>query len=320
MKIKDSLHVYEMDCLGDGNSQTTITVYVNALKLFTQYIGADTEVSTIDERAVRNFFIFLRTQYVPANSDIPGRLSTASVHRYWKALRSFFKWAKREIKMEPPDKDISMPAWENKEIDPYTQDEVKRLLIASERSIPVCKMSAKAYSWELPDQIRNRAIILLLLDTGLRPGELCRLMVEDLSLAEGKLFIKPYQPGKTLSGFVYFQDRTKRAIQDYLDTPRVINPKSPIFVTSDTETSLQPNTLQKMFSRLGRKAKVERCNTYRFRHTFAIEYLRNGGDVFSLQALMRHKRISTTRKYVKFIGQDYERIHRFASPVSNWKL
>lgn len=320
MKIIDSLYVYEMDCLGDGNSRTTITVYVNALKLFAQYIGADTEVSAINERTIRNFFIYLRTQYVPENSDIPGRLSSASIHRYWKALRSYFKWAKREIKMDPPDKDISMPAWENKEIDPYTQDEVKRLLIASERSIPICKISTKSYSWELPDQIRNRAIILLLLDTGLRPGELCRLMIEDLSLADGTMFVKPYQPGKTLSGFVYFQGRTKRAIKDYLNPRRILSQKSPLFVTSDTNAPLQPSTLQKIFSRLGEKAKIDRCNTYRFRHTFAIEYLRNGGDVFSLQTLMRHKRISTTRKYVKFIGQDYERIHRIASPVSNWRL
>lgn len=318
MKLQKALAFYEIDGLNDGLSQNTLTVYVNALLRLVVFLQ-DPEVEDITERDLRNFFGYLRTQYEAKHTDHPGRLSSASMHRYWKAVRSFFKWAKREVKIPPPDTEIKMPIWENKEIDPYSQLDVQKLLVAAGSTNMVYRSNAKPYNWTLPDAMRNRAIILTLLDTGLRPSELCRLRMDDLHLKDGRIFIKPYQPGKTLSGWCYIEKRTQTAIKAYLELRGILSPGDYLFTTSKSNPFRQ-STLRSLFQRLGEKAKVPHCNAYRFRHTFAIEYLRNGGDVFSLQILMRHKSIATTRKYVKFMQNDLEKIHRKASPTENWNL
>jgi integrase/recombinase XerD len=318
MKLQKALAFYEIDGLGDGLSQSTLTVYVNSLMKLVVFLG-DPEIESITERDVRDFFGFLRTQYEPKYTDHPGRLSSASMHRYWKAVRSFFKWAKRDLKLDPPDTEIKMPAWENKEIDPYNQRDVQKLLVALETSNMVYRSNAKPYSWTLPERLRNRSIILTLLDTGLRPSELCRLRMDDLHLEQGRVFVKPFQPGKTLSGWAYIEKRTQAAIKGYLETRGILSASDYLFTTSKS-SPMRQSTLRSLFQNLGIKAKVPHCNAYRFRHTFAIEYLRNGGDVFSLQILMRHKSMSTTRKYVKFMQTDLEKIHRKASPTENWSL
>ena len=62
------------------------------------------------------------------------------------------------------------------------------------------------------------------------------------------------------------------------------------------------------------------CSVYRFRHTFAVEYLRNDSDEFTFQYFMSHNNIKTTRLYLIFTNLDREHAHKLASHVNNWKL
>jgi integrase/recombinase XerD len=79
-------------------------------------------------------------------------------------------------------------------------------------------------------------------------------------------------------------------------------------------------TLGHLVGRIGIKAGVPDSNPYRFRHTFAIQYLRNGGDVFTLQRILGHATMEMTRKYLMIAGTDVATAHKRASPVDNWKL
>jgi integrase len=85
-------------------------------------------------------------------------------------MRLFNKWAERDLGIGRPDLSIKMPDWESKDIVPYTEEEIKTLLEASEYAqVPMGKRHA--YQFRRKTALRDRAIILTLLDTGIRVGE-----------------------------------------------------------------------------------------------------------------------------------------------------
>ena len=76
-----------------------------------------------------------------------------------------------------------------------------------------------------------------------------------------------------------------------------------------------------MIRRLGKKARVHGVHVHRLRHTFAISFLRAGGDVFSLQYLLGHTTLQMTQRYLQSLNaDDAMNAHRKFSPLDNMNL
>jgi integrase/recombinase XerC/integrase/recombinase XerD len=204
-----------------------------------------------------------------------------------------------------PLRTMRPPVHRDDQIQPFTTDQVQALLKA---------VRTTRYAR------RDEALILLLLDTGARAAEVCGLKVGDFSIRDRSVRVR----GKGDTHRVLFlTSTTTRAILHYLRDQRR-GEDDPLFVSEKPSCAgegLTPHGLGQVIKRVGAAAGIEgvRCSPHTFRHTFAVEFLRNGGDPLTLQSLYGHTSLEMTRRYVLFSQADRKRKHGQFSPVAHLK-
>jgi integrase/recombinase XerD len=316
MVFSDAMAGFLLD--RDGNSTTDLSPHTLALyrKLLTQvsaFLG-DPDVKSITEKDLTRFMDWLEREYVPRS---PGkkRLSGYARDNYYKAIRSFFHWGSKELGLLRVDIHIPRPIVTPEDVDPYDEAELKKILAACDFTREARPANRKAFKMHRPTAIRDRAIILLLLDTGVRLGEMIRLKIEDVDLESSEIRVRPFRNGKkSKPRFIPFEKGCKKALWRYIkDERHEAEPEDPFF-------PVEEGAIQSMFQRLTERTGINRVHAHRFRHTFAIQYLRNGGNIFTLQRNLGHTSLDMCRKYLAIAQCDVKEGHRRASPVDNWRL
>lgn len=317
MLLSQAISGFILARTADGLSPHTLADYTHTLRLFQLY-ATDVELSSLDTGQLRAFFAYLRKDYLPVRSSgDTAPLSNHTLANMWCGVRSFFKWCAVEgLVATRPDLAIQRPQYTAPEISPFTQEELAALLDAAEYTAPAQTARRAAFRMKRPSAARDRALILVLLDTGLRVSELGRLQVRDVDLQSGEVTVAPYQSGRKSRGrHVYLGKASRRALWRYVASRH----EGALFVTADG-AAMDRNSIRLLLSRLGARAGIARCYPHRFRHTFAIEYLRNGGDVFTLQRLLGHGSLDMVRRYLALAQIDAALAHQRASPVDRWQI
>jgi site-specific recombinase XerD len=211
---------------------------------------------------------------------------------------------------------VERPRPEIRAISPFTKTEVERLFQAIEKSAVYARPGKKPCSHRLKDPYRSKAILLVLLDTGMRASELCGIrFVDFLSSNQVRVFGKG---GK--ERILPLSEVTVRAINEYVqeERPPVRDQRDYLFVTRSGK-QLFAHDLYHRILKIGQRAGVH-ANPHRFRHTFAINFLRNGGDIYALQAMLGHASLEMVKRYLAIARADVEEAHKKASPVICWNL
>lgn len=162
---------------------------------------------------------------------------------------------------------------------------------------------------------RDYTIIMVTLDTGIRPSELFHLREENFDTKYNKLKI-PVDIAKT------DRDRILNLSQQTSELLiKLISVKDSswddLIIHTCEGGALNTDRWTKQLARYSVKAGVK-MTAYDFRHTFAIMFLKNGGNLFALQDIMGHSDLTMTRRYVKFASEDTEQQHSKASPVKDF--
>lgn len=245
------------------------------------------------------------------------RLSKRSLSDTWIVLSSLWTWAAKELGVPHVVRAVPRPRYDQQPIIPLTLEEVQALVVAAEWGAPWVTRRGKPARSKRPTAKRDKAIILVLLDTGLRASELCDLQIKDYEPDSGQLYVRHGKGDKRR--VVYLGQRARLYLWRYMADRKDCRPGDPLFA-SRTNTRLDRTNLRHMLNTVARQAKVSNVHPHRFRHTFAITFLRNGGNTFALQKLLGHSELSTVLKYVRLAETDIRQAQAAASVVDNWRL
>jgi len=296
--------------------------YNNSFRKFQAYLdGKDPPIDEITVRQVRQFLDHLGTIVVaPAGiARRPARpLSKKTILNIHTGLSALWTWAIREeYASDHIIRRIRPAKPEQKAIDPMSREDIELLISACDYSRPYIRPGKKQCSHARPTAERDKLVIRFLLDTGVRVSELCGLCIKDIDLRNNR--VKVFGKGAK-ERIIPIGKRLCKAIWRYLAARPDADPDDPFLLNNTGEDSINRFSVRRVLKRLGERAGVRNVYPHRFRHTFALSYLRNGGSEFTLTRILGHSTMEMTRRYAKIVQSDVQQAHKRASPLDNWKL
>jgi site-specific recombinase XerD len=270
------IEAYLSACDAEGKSPRTISAYGETLRQFMDVVTRRGLSASVDGFTSQDVYSFL--QAVSERG-----VSLATRHRRYREVRAFFSWCERMGMIERnPFSGIPNVRQEQKVVQPFTPDEIGRLL-------SVCVGDTEY-------DARNKAIILVLLDTGLRSSELRQLEMQDVDLESGRIQVR-YAKGRR-QRVVSASNTPCEALNVYLNKYRGLDPGRVFLTTREREyhSPINPYLLGNLFRKLGERSGV-RANPHRFRHTFATWAIEAGAQEIDVQYLMGHSTSVMVRRY-----------------------
>ena len=303
---------YRLSARSEGRSPNTIAIVEASVRYLGEFLTENklsTEATHIGVEELRRFIVYLRERprfaHHPFTKPQTGTLSGHTVNGYMRALQSFWAWLVREdlVDDNPFDR-IKIPKAPNKVIPVFTGEQLNRLF----STIDITSECGQ----------RDYTVIVTLLDTGIRCSELTGLRLGDVNL-ESRL-LKVWGKGSK-ERLVPIGAKVQKAIWKYLSHHRP-EPSIPrydqVFLTRNGRP-LSKNRVESIVEHYGKKAGITgvRLSPHTFRHTMAVTFLRNGGDIFSLQRIMGHSQLEVLRGYINLALSDISRAHQRNSPADN---
>ncbi len=248
-----------------GKAENTISDYRVTFKKLFLYFEADPQIGAITKNEMIEFFAWLQEDYIAEPDGVAPRgkfkLSAKSVLNIHTNLSALWRWATDEgfVKTNIV-RAIQPPAVSDTLIEPFSREDIEKLLKVCDRG-KTWKTRAETSS-ERSTAVRDRALILTLLDTGVRASELADMEFGDLNMNTNSIRVKGKGPGRDAKErLVYIGKRTAQAIWKSL-VPRMndLHEDDLIFVVGYKD-DLRPLTrqhLRKLVSRLGERAGSRR--------------------------------------------------------------
>lgn len=281
--IEDFLIASEADGLAD----TTLAWYRAMLKQLTAFLP-DNNLEDVTTDDLRRFIIKMRANYSPDTAHGHIRVQ----HRFWR-------WCGLEYGLTNPMRNIKYPKLP-------VQTSPRR--VESDDLSKLFQVFDDSYIGK-----RDKAIFVFLADTGCRVTGLCNLLMSDVDIQRRRAVIEEKGRKRRV---VVFTDFTAEILVDWIQ----IRAKVPtVFYNIETLNPLTRSGVEQLMKRLRKRAGVKgRTNPHAFRHAFAVEYLKAGGDLATLSKLMGHADVATTvRKYGLFTQDDLAEKHDRFSQVKH---
>ncbi|MDT8896777.1 MAG: tyrosine-type recombinase/integrase [Thermanaerothrix sp.] len=292
--LSTAVEAFIIDRQSSGLSPNTIQFYRNCLRRFIQFCDSQaiTQIDQVAPDTIRAYLLWLEQ-----NGHNPsGR------HAHYRTLRAFMFWLESELGEDTyraPIRKVKPPKVPKEIIEGVSLDDVQRMIDA-------CKGNRFT-------DLRDKALLLFLLDTGTRASEALAIDLADVDFATGGVLIRKGKGNK--SRMVYFGRNTRRAITAYLKSREDDHPA--LWVNEKGERLTRYGLDKTLRLRAKQAGITNPPSAHDFRRAFALNMLRSGCDVFTLQRLMGHSDLTVLRRYLAQNENDLQQAHQRFSPVEN---
>ncbi|HEX6542000.1 MAG TPA: tyrosine-type recombinase/integrase [Ktedonobacterales bacterium] len=289
----------------------TINGYRKNLNTFVAWAEGEgrTTLAQFDADLVKEYIRYLQhktkwseRQYT---TQAAGCVSASAIRNYVRDLKAFASWLVEEH-YTPAHvlAAVRLPKADETPILPFSDEELATIFGSLDPT--------DAFD------LRDYVLLHTLWDTGMRVGELVALTLDDLDLKSGQIRIQHAKFGKWRD--IGFGRETHKYLTRYLSLCRpqpVIEGDRHVFLSLDGYP-LSEATVQKLCYRLSRRTGVH-IHAHRFRHTFAVQMLRNGTDLRTLQRLMGHADIRILSRYLNLASEETVKAHQTNSPADRYQ-
>ncbi|OLN32461.1 tyrosine-type recombinase/integrase [Desulfosporosinus metallidurans] len=254
-----------------AKAETTKETYRQVLIQFDRWLkGTGTDLSGFVRTDVQQYIDYL----------VAKKKSAGTINKIFNALKSFCRYANKTKAIENI-RVIKQPNILQQAPKALDKRETHRILRETDRR----------------GNHRDYAIVVLLLNTGLRVGELVKLDRSDVEISErkGELTVRWAKGGKAAT--LPLNNESRKALTEYLDTRRTDN--NPALFLSNRCERISKRTVQYLMEQLG-------INAHALRHTFITQLVRSGVDISIVQALSRHASADMILRYSKPAKEDLE--------------
>jgi len=300
MNLDEAVRVYTVCARAENRSERTVEWVAGSTKRLAAFIGSDAiDVRTITVDTVRRFILNLGERRAFAdhrfNKPLSKPVTPETVSSYVRGLKSLFSSLFQEgyIQKNPLAR-IRTPKVPVREPVILAEEEIARLFGAIDK--------------KTSGGFRDYSVFLTLLDTGMRVSELCQLKLDDTDLENG--YFRIMGKGKK-ERYVPIGYKLTKILLKYLSTYRYKDTGSNyLFVTKDGNP-LNRNRVAKIIKAYARRAGItgKRVHPHALRATKAVLFLRNGGDLFTLQKCLGHSTLTMTRRYAAIADTDVRAAH-----------
>lgn len=261
-----------------NNSTRTIEYYKENLSRFFIWLQSD-DIIALSIDKWKEYGIYLHETATKRNGD---KYSESSIQGAMRAIKAFYNYGIAQgVVDDKVIRQLKLPKVHNKEERILDDDEINTLFHSIDESSQT--------------GLRNKCFIALMLDSGLRRGEIPRLNFADLDVRSKTMIIKG-KGGK--QRVVPMGEISATLLTDYIFKYREnAGQQNSVFVDSSGYRCTD-NLIKQVFKRIKKKANISRLHPHLLRHTFATNYIADGGDLETLRLILGHANIQTTQRYL----------------------
>ena len=277
LSIEESFAYYMKRCTIKNLSAETIKSYKVHYHVFEKFIGGQTQIRTIDSDTIGDFILYLKENNHCNEITINSYLRTIRAYLYYCMETGYL--SQFTVHIQKVDKKIK---------ETYNEQELKLLL--KKPKIKHCDFG----------EYRTWVFSNYLLATGNRISSVLNIKIEDLDFMNSLITVNKMKNRK--AQIIPMSQTLSEVLQEYLQY-RGGDPTDYVFCTVTGEKSAL-RSYQDALGKYNKSRGVMKTSAHLYRHTFAKQWILNGGDIFRLQKLLGHSDLSVVKEYVQMFGND----------------